>query len=98
VLADPAAALRSAAALRDVHALEAGVDGSALELTVDDGPRSLVAVLRTLDAAGLEPAGVTVREPSLDDVFLTLTGHRAAPDVPAPAGGAPALTARRGAA
>jgi ABC-2 type transport system ATP-binding protein len=98
VLADPAAALRAAATLRDVYALEAGVDGSTLESTVDDGPRSLVAVLRTLDTAGLEPAGVTVREPSLDDVFLTLTGHRAAPDVPATAAGAPAPTARRGAA
>jgi ABC-2 type transport system ATP-binding protein len=33
--------------------------------------------LRALDARGLEPERLTVREPSLDDVFLTLTGHRA---------------------
>jgi len=75
-LADPAAALRAANSLRTAHAVEVGVDGRDLDLTVDDGPRSLVAVLRTLDADGLAPTGLTVREPSLDDVFLTLTGHR----------------------
>ena len=75
-LADPAEALRAAAALRDAHAVEATVDGRDLDLAVDDGPRTLVAVLRTLDRAGLVPAGLTLREPSLDDVFLTLTGHR----------------------
>jgi ABC-2 type transport system ATP-binding protein len=36
--------------------------------------------VRLLDGAGLEPTAVTVREPSLDDVFLTLTGKRMAPD------------------
>ena len=35
----------------------------------------LVDVLRTLDAEGLAPETLGVREPSLDDVFLTLTGH-----------------------
>jgi ABC-2 type transport system ATP-binding protein len=39
--------------------------------------------LRALDTAGLTPTGLVVREPSLDDVFLTLTGHRAEPEVPA---------------
>jgi oleandomycin transport system ATP-binding protein len=39
----------------------------------------LVEVLRRLDAdgAGVEPDTLSVREPSLDDVFLALTGHRA---------------------
>ena len=31
--------------------------------------------VRRLDAAGIEPVSITVREPSLDDVFLTLTGR-----------------------
>ena len=36
-----------------------------------------MAVLRDLDGAGLEPETLMVREPSLDDVFLKLTGHKA---------------------
>jgi len=52
-------------------------DGAKIELTVDEGARVVIDALRTLDGAGLEPAGLTLREPSLDDVFLSLTGHRA---------------------
>ena len=40
-------------------------------------PSALIEILRTLDAAGLEPQSLTVREPSLDDVFLALTGRHA---------------------
>jgi ABC-2 type transport system ATP-binding protein len=49
----------------------------------------VVEVLRALDGAGIAPAGLAVREPSLDDVFLSLTGHRAdgeSPDDANPAG------------
>jgi ABC-2 type transport system ATP-binding protein len=45
-------------------------------VTVQDGTRGVVEVLRTLDAAGLVPERLAVREPTLDDVFLQLTGHR----------------------
>jgi ABC-2 type transport system ATP-binding protein len=52
-------------------------DGQAVEVKVaDNGPAVLDAV-RRLDAAGVVPQALTVREPSLDDVFLSLTGHRA---------------------
>jgi ABC-2 type transport system ATP-binding protein len=37
----------------------------------------LVDVLRELDGAGLAPATLAVHEPSLDDVFLSLTGRHA---------------------
>jgi ABC-2 type transport system ATP-binding protein len=33
-------------------------------------------VLRALDAAQIPIAGLALREPSLDDVFLSLTGHK----------------------
>ena len=33
-------------------------------------------LLRTLDANGIVPAGITLREPSLDDVFQIATGRR----------------------
>jgi hypothetical protein len=53
------------------------VSDTTLRVPVADGPRALMDALRTLDGAGLMPASLTVREPSLDDVFLILTGHQA---------------------
>ena len=40
----------------------------------------IVDALRTLDGEGLAPATLAVREPSLDDVFLALTGRRVEPE------------------
>jgi ABC-2 type transport system ATP-binding protein len=54
-------------------------DGRALRVSVSDGTRALIAAVRALDAVGIEPAAAAVREPSLDDVFLALTGRRAEP-------------------
>jgi ABC-2 type transport system ATP-binding protein len=51
-------------------------EGSLVRLTSNDGSRQLMKILRALDAASLEPDSLSVREPSLDDVFLALTGHR----------------------
>ena len=53
-----------------------------MRFEVDDGARVLVDALRTLDGEGLAPATITVREPSLDDVFLALTGRRVEPEEP----------------
>jgi ABC-2 type transport system ATP-binding protein len=53
------------------------VEGSKLEITAEEGPRTAAEALRTLDQNGLTVTGLVVREPSLDDVFLALTGHRA---------------------
>jgi ABC-2 type transport system ATP-binding protein len=55
-------------------------EGETLRITSDQGARVLVEALRTLGADGLEPDTLAVREPSLDDVFLALTGHHAEPD------------------
>jgi ABC-2 type transport system ATP-binding protein len=52
------------------------VDHNIVELTVEDGPKVGADVLRTLDAAQIPIAGLALREPSLDDVFLSLTGHK----------------------
>ncbi|MGQ0803957.1 MAG: ATP-binding cassette domain-containing protein [Actinomycetota bacterium] len=60
------------------------VDGSLVHLEVADGARLLVEALRALDQHGLVPETLSVREPSLDDVFLTLTGHPAEPVEPDP--------------
>jgi ABC-2 type transport system ATP-binding protein len=48
-----------------------GIDG------VDDG---LVAALRAVEATGVEIDDITLRQPTLDEVFLALTGHTANPD------------------
>jgi ABC-2 type transport system ATP-binding protein len=56
------------------------VDASSHSLTapVSGGAPVLVEALRRLDAAGVTVADVGLRRPTLDDVFLSLTGHAAA--------------------
>ena len=41
------------------------------------GTRELTALVRDLDIASVEIVDLQLRRPSLDDVFLTLTGHQA---------------------
>jgi ABC-2 type transport system ATP-binding protein len=52
------------------------VEGSTVEVKVDGGGRDVFEIVRILDREGVYPEALTVREPTLDDVFLTLTGHR----------------------
>jgi ABC-2 type transport system ATP-binding protein len=52
------------------------VDNTTVELTVENGPAVGAEVLRALDAAHIPVTGLALREPSLDDVFLSLTGHK----------------------
>ena len=44
---------------------------------VSGGAAALVGALRVLDDAGIEVLDAGIRRPTLDDVFLTLTGHEA---------------------
>ena len=46
-----------------------------LTVPAPGGSSALVDVIRTLDAAGIRIADIGLRRPTLDDVFLTLTGH-----------------------
>jgi ABC-2 type transport system ATP-binding protein len=46
------------------------------------GSDALVETVRALDAASLETRGLAMRRPSLDDVFLALTGHAAEEEEP----------------
>ena len=57
---------------------EHGAAGT-ITLPAPAGPASLVAAVRTLDAAGITPTDIGLRRPTLDDVFIALTGHTAAP-------------------
>ena len=44
---------------------------------VSTGATALIDTLRSLDAEGIHPLDVGLKRPSLDDVFLSLTGHAA---------------------
>nr|WP_169811449.1 ATP-binding cassette domain-containing protein [Nocardia harenae] len=46
-----------------------------LAVPSDGGVAALRAILDRLDLHDLEPSGLAVHTPNLDDVFLTLTGH-----------------------
>ncbi|MFE0462350.1 ATP-binding cassette domain-containing protein [Kitasatospora sp. NPDC058965] len=91
-MGEPDRARRAAAALRPTLRQEPELDGQVLRLTTRDGSELLLDVLHLLDGQRLVPRAVSVRESSLDDVFLALTGHRTAAtpaEAPAPAAGAP---------
>jgi ABC-2 type transport system ATP-binding protein len=73
-----------AAAQQAVGAIAEGgepvVEDSVGRVSVRVGSRgsdALVETVRRLDAAGISSAGLSLRRPSLDDVFLALTGHAA---------------------
>ena len=57
---------------------ECAIDERTRRLTVPArGAQHLVAVLRDLDAIGVAIDDIGLRRPTLDDVFLALTGHSA---------------------
>ena len=60
------------------------------------GSQVLVEAVRSLDTAGVVTTGLALRRPSLDDVFMSLTGH-AAEDLANGAAGAGGGRGRRGA-
>ena len=53
------------------------VDGQELRMNVANGASAMLETVRALDADHLEPVTMVLREPTLDDVFLSLTGHAA---------------------
>jgi ABC-2 type transport system ATP-binding protein len=73
--------------IADLSTKPANLEGLVVELTVDNGPAAAADALRRIDGAHLVLTGLQLREPSLDDVFLSLTGHKA--EEPAPGNGAP---------
>ncbi|MGH9123001.1 MAG: daunorubicin/doxorubicin resistance ABC transporter ATP-binding protein DrrA, partial [Acidimicrobiales bacterium] len=54
------------------------IDADSAKVTVRVGGRgssALIQAVRELDAVGIETDGLALRRPSLDDVFMALTGH-----------------------
>lgn len=63
-----------------------------LAVPVTHGARQLAAIVRDLDAAQITLTDLALRRPTLDDVFLTLTGHASTePDHQASAVGSPSV-------
>jgi len=73
---------------RDTHG-ECTVDEHTRKITVPTmgGAKTLVQVVRDFDEAGITIDDIALRRPTLDDVFLTLTGHVADEAVAAAATG-----------
>jgi ABC-2 type transport system ATP-binding protein len=74
-LADNAAARRAADRLARVGPAEVLADERTVAVKVADSGRSLFEIVEALREDGVVPEAVFVREPTLDDVFLQLTGH-----------------------
>ncbi len=77
VLSDDDAAASAAQALTGAGDASPMRDGAVVRLPTSAGPATLTEVVRRLDAAEIEATGLQLRQPSLDDVFLSLTGHAA---------------------
>jgi ABC-type multidrug transport system ATPase subunit len=75
--ADPAAV--AALAPFVTGGVQVSRDGRSLQAVVDDGVGIASTVVRALDAASIDVDDVQVQQPSLDDVFFSLTGHGTAP-------------------
>jgi ABC-2 type transport system ATP-binding protein len=87
-------ALETLAAL-PARAARWDADEAMLALTSADGSTLLLDALHALEHAEIAVENVSLRRPSLDDVFLALTGR--APATTEPANGSPSQRSRRGA-
>jgi ABC-2 type transport system ATP-binding protein len=82
----------AAAAVKELSDVAPLVDTGESRVTVrvgNRGSQAIVQAVRNLDAIGVVTDGLALRRPSLDDVFLALTGHEAADamtDADGPAG------------
>jgi ABC-2 type transport system ATP-binding protein len=72
-----AAAAREVLARHGAGEPQISNDGRGLDVAVTDGPPALQGVLADLRSAGVDLHDAGMRRPTLDDVFLKLTGHRA---------------------
>jgi len=61
---------------------EVSVVDEALRLTVGHGEEALPILLRVLDGAGITMSAISLSRPTLDDVFLTMTGRSLRDDSP----------------
>jgi ABC-2 type transport system ATP-binding protein len=66
---------RAVELLRPIGTADAIVDEARILMPVSGGSTVLVDAVRALDTEGIEVSDIVLRRPTLDDVFLSLTGH-----------------------
>jgi ABC-2 type transport system ATP-binding protein len=76
-LADPAAASTAVEALAPMSDEPPTAVQDSVKVSVRRRSGTIVEAVRRLDEAGVGVDDLVLRRPTLDDVFLTLTGHRA---------------------
>ncbi|MCX5043517.1 ATP-binding cassette domain-containing protein [Aldersonia sp. NBC_00410] len=76
---DPRRLAEAHALLVDLEPTELVSGSDRFSLPAARGVATLGEVMTRLDAAGIELADLALRRPSLDDVFLALTGHHSEP-------------------
>ncbi|WP_432942642.1 ATP-binding cassette domain-containing protein [Kribbella sp. CA-253562] len=82
-LADPAQAPAVARIVQELDgAVEIESDADGVNFRIPRGGSVLPGLLRQIDAEGIELDGVEVHRPTLDDVFLTMTGRSLRDDSP----------------
>ncbi len=97
-LGQVAAAQRALGRLGAVGPSELVEDGRTVAVNVSDSGPTLVAIVHALEGEDLTPESIFVREPTLDDVFLHLTGHTTVEPTSDPATASISSGRRRGAA
>ena len=63
---------------RALEGLDVNERSGRFDVAATDGNRTVIDVLRRLDNDGIDPVELALERPTLDDVFLTLTGRPAA--------------------
>jgi len=95
VVQDEGQAASAITALAPLVSGEATIDGTHYSAPVAGGSPVLIEAVRALDSAGVGVADIGLRRPTLDDVFISLTGHSAEEDQ-VPERPEPAERSRRG--
>ncbi|MFE3291226.1 ATP-binding cassette domain-containing protein [Rhodococcus sp. NPDC059234] len=82
-VADPSRRSAAAVLLTDILGVEVAEESDPAALTArTDDPRRVARALPALHDAGIEVTTFALGQPSLDEVFLALTGHPAESDAP----------------
>lgn len=89
------AVAESALAHLNGFAQRAQIDRDVLRLYMENAAEAIPAVINRLRESSINPMSLTLTQPTLDDVFLQVTGQRLRDDAPAAAAPVPAKRGRR---